>query len=148
MGLSVSAAAGIVLIGFILVFGSMYPALERSQELKNEARIEWLEEQDARNNADMYISKVEHNESSRSLNIISKNIGSTVLRVSEIDVLLNGLYHSEKISASYVEGVNNTNLWNPGQELNLTLLDVTLERVERVILVDEFGSRSYYYIED
>lgn len=143
MGLSVSAAAGIVMIGVILIFGTLYPAIERSRELKNEARSEWIQQQDAKQRADMTITYINHTD--ERLNISLINTGDTSLGLNELEVLVDGVYESENIMGWIVEeDITNTNIWNPGQDLKLILQDIEEESIERVMVVDEFGSETYY----
>ncbi len=143
MGLSVSAAAGIVMIGVILIFGTLYPAIESSTKLKNEARSEWSQWQEAKQRADMTITNVSHTD--EQLNISLKNTGDTTLKVDELEVLVDGTYRSENINHTVVAGnINNTNLWNPGQNLTITLEKIEKENVQRVSVVDEFGSETYH----
>jgi len=141
--LSVSAAAGIVMIGVILIFGTLYPAIERSRELKNEARSEWIQQQDAKQRADMTITYINHTD--ERLNISLINTGDTSLGLNELEVLVDGVYESENIMGWIVEeDITNTNIWNPGQDLKLILQDIEEESIERVMVVDEFGSETYY----
>lgn len=142
MGLSVSAAAAIVLIGFFLVFGTIYPAIEQSQELEMEARLDWIETQDARSKADMLISGVVHEEETMVIDVV--NTGGVTLKTSEIEVLMDGHYQSHKINSMAVDGINNTRLWNPGQVLTVTLEEVPSRETVRIVVVNEFGTGAYF----
>lgn len=145
MGLSVSAAAGIVIIGVILIFGTLYPAIESSRQMKNEARSEWAQRQDAEQRAAMTITSIDLNQTEERLNISLKNTGDTALNLEELEILINGVYMSEKISDWVVEEeITNTNIWNPCQHLNLTLQNIEEDSIQRVVVVDEFGSETYY----
>ncbi|GEM_PF-649858 len=144
MGLSVSASAAIVMIGFVLVFGTLYPAIESSQEIKNEARSQWLDWRDEKQNAEMSVDSVEYIEQDTRLNISLKNTGDTAFAISELEVLLDGVYSTDKVTGYVVDQrIENTDIWNPGQDLNLTLEEVE-EEIHRVLVVNEFGSEAYH----
>ncbi|MBS3817761.1 MAG: hypothetical protein KGY76_09395 [Candidatus Thermoplasmatota archaeon] len=145
MGLSVSAAAGIVLIGVILIFGTLYPAIQSSEDMKNEAKREWFDRRDKEQRSDMNVSSVNYTESQDRVNITLENTGDTTLHIGEIEVLLNGTCSSEKISRWIVDGsITNTDLWNPGQDLKLILEDIHVKNVRRVAVVNEFGTSVYH----
>lgn len=142
MGLSVSAAASIVIIGVLLIFGTLYPAIETSRELKNEARSDWLQRQDAKQRSDMTVTDIDHTE--ERLDIDLENTGDTALKLNELEVLINGVYKSEMISNWVVdEDITETDLWNPGQSLNITLQGIE-DEVRRVVVVNEFGIEVYH----
>ncbi|MFP3871892.1 MAG: hypothetical protein ACOC55_03275 [Candidatus Natronoplasma sp.] len=144
MGLSVSASAAIVLVGVVLIFGTLYPAIERAQEIEEEARNDWLEWKDQKQRAEMTISDVNYLGAENILNISLNNTGDTVLDINELEVLLDGVYCTDKVTSKIIDDqIENTDLWNPGQKLVLSLEDVE-EETNRVLVVSEFGSGTYH----
>ncbi|MEF8873914.1 MAG: hypothetical protein V5A88_04490 [Candidatus Thermoplasmatota archaeon] len=147
MGLSVSASAAIILIGFVLVFGTLYPAIENSQDIKNEARKQWLDWKEEKQKAEMTIESLEYTNDEDRLNISLKNTGDTVLEIKELEVFLDGVYSTDKLTREVVDHhIENTDIWNPGQHLNLTLEPIE-EGFDRVLVVNEFGSEAYHTLE-
>ncbi len=144
MGLSVSASAGVVLVGVILIFGTLQPAVEKASEIKEEARSDWLDWKEKKEKSEMEILEINYTESKSILNITVKNNGDAPLDIREIEVLLNGTYSTHKINSTVVDNhIKNTNVLNPGQVLNITLEEVK-QKISRIVVVNEFGSKTYY----
>ncbi len=146
MGMSVSASAAIVLIGAILILSLIYPALQVSDKVVNQARQEWLNTKMKEQESSMEIINGSYNSTSERLNITVKNSGSTTLHVNKVDVLINGTYRTDRInlSSSSVDENTDTNLWMAETILNLTLDDINISTPIRIKIVNEYGKCAYY----
>ncbi len=113
--------------------------------MKNDAREEWLDWREEKQQAGMNITEVRYED--HELNITLTNTGDTIMDIRELEVMLNGNYSTDKIEDQVVdEEIENTNIWNPGQKLTLSLENVD-EDINRVAIVNEFGSIIYHSME-
>ncbi len=144
MGLSVSASAGIVLIGIVLIFGTLYPAVDESQRLKNEARDEWNEWENDKKRSDLRIESIQISNQEDTIDITADNIGHTVLDVTELEIIIDGIYRTQNISKYVIDGeIENTTILNPKQNITITIENIGVE-FDRIVIVNEFGEAFFY----
>ena len=133
MGFSVSASTAIVFAGLFLAVGILYPAVSNGYEMVNDAEVD---QEDAR--LEMRNSAINITELSTST-INVTNEGSTALDASEIDVVVNGEYQPRDDYTTGVDGNTGTDLWLPGETLNITSSAVGASTNDRVRLVTDHG---------
>ncbi|WP_101296533.1 flagellin [Halegenticoccus soli] len=119
MGFSVSGSAAIVFAGMFIAFGILYPTVSNGFERVNDARSDAAESDLDRRNTDFEIATAEYNATDGALAITAENTGSTALSVSRTDVLVDGEYQTLYDAA--VEGDGETDLWLPGESLNVSV---------------------------
>ncbi len=117
MGFSVSGATVIIFLAMFISFGMFYSSAYNGFERVNDARTAQSEHVLSQENTALNITTV--NYSDGYLNVTVNNTGSTTLDVTDTDVLVDGVYPSKKsITARDVDGVNDTELWLPGESLH------------------------------
>jgi len=116
MGFSVSASTAIIFAGLFLAVGILYPAVSNGFEQVQDAQVERDQAQlDLRNTA-IEIA----NTGNGDINVT--NTGSTVLKVSEVDVIVDGQYQSREDLEDNIEvagASDGTDLWLPGERLEI-----------------------------
>jgi len=135
MGFSVSGAAVIVFAGLFIAFSMFYGAswnsferVDRATESQNDQRL-------AEDNTAVDIKLVEHRDGH--LIVLINNTGSTSLGVGSTDLLIDNQYESGWESGATVNGDAGTDLWLPGEQLNITVERSTAP--DRVKVVTEYG---------
>ena len=120
MGFSVSASTAIVFAGMFLAVGILYPAASNGFEQVQDAQVDRDDAQlDLRNTA---IELADTGDGDINVN----NIGSTALKISEVDVIVDGEYqsHDDDIDDIRVADANgDTDLWLPGERLEINVSD-------------------------
>lgn len=119
MGFSVSGATAIVLVGLIIGLGIAYPTVTGSIELINDAREDRADRLLDTENSDLEIVNATYDDADETLNVSVENTGTVTLSVAETDLLVDGRY--EENTTSTVEGVEDAELWQPGERLNYTV---------------------------
>ena len=127
MGFSVSASTAIIFAGMFLAFGTLYPAVSNGYEQVIDAETDRDNAQLDMQNTDIEIDSI--SDSSITVN----NTGSTSLTVSNVDVVVNGDYVTEY--STTVDGDSNTDLWLPGESLEIT----GLSSANRIKVVADHG---------
>ena len=118
MGFSVSASTAIIFAGMFLAVGILYPAVSNGFEQVQDAQVERDQAQlDLRNTA---IEIADTGDGDINVN----NTGSTALKVSEVDVIVDGQYQprSDDNEDPTVEVADASgDLWLPGETLEITV---------------------------
>jgi flagellar protein FlaF len=121
MGFSVSGAAAIVFAGMLLSFGVFYAATANSFERVSEAeRGETDRIVDSRNTA-IDITLVERDDTTERLTVHVNNTGAEGLTVNGTDFLVDNDYATGWQGNATVNGDGETDLWLPGERLNITI---------------------------
>lgn len=117
MGFSVSGATAIIFLAMFISFGIIYSSAYNGFERVSDARNDHSEKVLDQRNTALNITIV--NYSNGHLDVTVNNTGSTTLNVNDTDVLVDGVYPSTAaIVARDVNGVNDTELWLPGEALH------------------------------
>ncbi|MHB9287175.1 flagellin [Halobacteriales archaeon Cl-PHB] len=125
MGFSVSGSAALVFVGLFLAFGMYHSATANSFERVSDAERDRSDALlDARNTA-LTISNASYDSSANELTVEVNNTGSTQLRVSETDLLVDGAYRTGWASAATVAGDADTDLWLTAEQLSVTLTGIS-----------------------
>ena len=114
MGFSVSVSTAIIFAGLFLAAGILYPAMDNGMERVLDAENDRDQAQlDLRNTA---INITESDSDS----ITVKNTGTTTLKISEVDIIVDGEYQGRPDEPD-------SDLWLPGEEIDI---DVDGSRVK------------------
>lgn len=132
MGFSVSASTAIIFAGLFLAVGILYPAVSNGYELVSDAEVD---RGDAR--LDMRNSEINITDLDGTIKVT--NEGSTSLDAAEIDVVVNGEYQPREDYTTEVEGDDGTELWLPGETLEIDPGDVGADSGDQVRIVTEHG---------
>jgi len=129
MGFSVSVSTAIIFAGLFLAAGILYPAMDNGMERVLDAEDDRDQAQlDLRNTA-INITDAENGE------ITVKNTGTTSLKISEVDVIVDGEYQDRAEP-------ENSDLWLPGEEITIgdgTGNDINVVSGSRVKVITEHG---------
>lgn len=121
MGFSVSGSAAIVFIAAFVSVGMLYTAAYNGYEDVTAAEDNHADRLLEQRNTDVSVVKTAYNTSgNENFTVEVLNEGSTTLSVSETDVVLDGVYKSTWL-ASNVSGSTTTDVWAPGETLNVTV---------------------------
>ncbi len=124
MGFSVSGSAAIVFAGMFIAFSIFYGAASNSFERVAEAQTDNSEQVVDQRNLDIEIVYYERIDSTDRLTILVNNTGSRTLAIDETDVIVDNSYQvPDKTNVTRTNGDVDvdTNLWAPGERLNVTL---------------------------
>jgi len=132
MGFSVSASTAIIFAGLFLAVGILYPAVSNGFEQVQDAQVDRDQAQlDMRNTA---INITEANSGS----VTVENTGTTSLRVSEVDLIVDGVYQTRPSgNGDYTVDNGDSDLWLPGEELTFTFNNG--DTPNRIKIVTEHG---------
>ena len=132
MGFSVSASTAIIFAGLFLAVGILYPATSNGFEQVQDAQLDRDDAQVELRNTQIEIQRASTSE------ITVTNNGTTSLTVSELDLLVDGVYQERTTYETTVDGDGETDLWLPGEELTLDNFD-GFSVDERAKVVTEHG---------
>ena len=113
MGFSVSGAMVVILIGVLVAFGLMVPAVVDGFDRVSAAQDDRTDRLVDRMNADFIVDSTQTPGGGFRITLV--NTGSVGFSISSIDVLIDGEY-TEAYTTS-VDGSEDTDLWLPGEEL-------------------------------
>lgn len=140
MGFSVSASTAVIFAGLFLALGMFYPAVANSYERVQAADANQADRALEQANTDIQLDGTTINSipaGGSEVNVTLTNNGSTSLTVSETDLLINGTYIQRSELNTKVDGDTTTDLWLPGETLDITY--DTSGAVNRVRVVTEHG---------
>jgi len=137
MGFSVSGSAAIVFIAAFVSVGILYSGAYNGYEDVTAAQENQADRALDQRNTDIMIATTSHNDSNGNLTVEVLNQGSTTLTVSETDVVVDGVYQASWASSN-VSGTSGTDIWAPGETLNVTLSGFT-QQPQRVKVVSGTG---------
>lgn len=147
MGFSISGSAAIVFVGILIAFSIFYGAASNSFERVIDAQTDQADTIVDERNADIeivYYRRVEDGTNDR-LTIVVNNAGSRELSVDETDLIVDNEYLNPDTTNVSVtrDGTTNyietTQLWSPGERLNITVRGDGLYEAERARVASEHG---------
>jgi archaellum component FlaF (FlaF/FlaG flagellin family) len=119
MGLSVAAASAILFTGFLLIATVLFTAIN-STFMGIEDRFK--QAQDHQSDMARTVLRVDNVTNNTTVMFINvTNIGSNTLKVSDINVLVNGTLVTDRLKKHSVDGNNATGIWGPNERLYLEL---------------------------
>ena len=137
MGFSVSAATAVIFAGLFLALGIFYPAMVNSYERVQAADADQADRALEQANTDIQLADA--TDGGNQLDVTLTNNGSTSLTVSETDVLVDGSYIQRSELGTTVDGDGSTDLWLPGETLEITYNPGGPFNGNRVRVVTEHG---------
>ena len=103
MGLSVSAAGGIIFTVFIVSVSALYLTIIHNSDSINEAEDAWIESVIDRKGTAIMIENMTYDPYAKQLSVFVFNNGTSTLKKSKTDILINGtLYNSNIVSSKTV----------------------------------------------
>jgi len=146
MGFSVSAATAVIFAGLFLALGIFYPAMVNSYERVQAADADQADRALEQANTDIRLDDATSagGGGGNRLEVTLTNTGSTSLTVSETDVVVDGTYIQRSELDTTVTDVDNnddstTDLWLPGETLDITYNPAGQFNGDRVRVVTEHG---------
>lgn len=147
MGFAVSGATVVVFIGLLISAGMLYGTAWQSYESVDDAQQEQSERLLERQNTEIDVTAVDAGtDDLGDLTVDVENTGSATLTVSGTDFLVDNRYVTDDRGTRTVDGDSSTDLWQPGETLQLTVtrgeLDALLGSgvpVERVRVTADRG---------
>ena len=134
MGFGVSGSMAIIFLGVLIATGTLFTTLSATAEDISDARDERQERLLDRRNTDIDVTSAVYNTTSGTLNLTVSNEGATTLSVNGTTLLVDNQYYS--LSEATVDGLDATDLWEPGETL---ALNVSMSQPVRVKVVTEQG---------
>lgn len=135
MGFSTVAASIILFAGFLFLSSVVANTMLEAQRDNSEAeRDKELRDQALRSTA---IDLDSANWQGQRLHVYLINDGDSVLEVEKIQVFMDGVYSTDQIQITRVDGVQNIGFWAPGQELYLRIQ--AQPKPDRTYIVTENG---------
>lgn len=120
MGFSVSGSAAIVFIAAFVSVGILYSAAYNGYEDVTAAQDGHADRVLDQRNTAIAITATTYNDTAETLTVQVLNQGSTTLSVAATDVVVDGVYQGTWIDSN-VSGSTSTDVWAPGETLNVTL---------------------------
>lgn len=122
MGFSVSGSFAILVLAGLIVLGNAYPAMSNASDRVDEAKDEMATIDLKQENTDIDITDSSYNASgSEQVTLTINNTGTTALTVNDTTILIDNEYQSQAQTVTTdVEGDTATDLWLPGERLNVT----------------------------
>jgi flagellar protein FlaF len=137
MGFSVSGSAVIIFVGVFIGLGMFYTATSNSFERVSDAQEGQTEKALTEGNTDIVVKAAEYDAGSGRLTVLVNNTGSSALAVNRTDFLVDNEYIADWEANARVNGATGTDLWLPGEQLNITIR--TTSDPSRVKVVSEAG---------
>lgn len=136
MGFGVSGASAIIFLGVLIGAVTLYSTVDATQERLDDARDESRERLLDRANTEISITNASWEDGgSNALTVAVENTGATTLSVDATTVLVDNDYRST--ASGTVDGDADTDLWEPGETLRLTLSEPSAPT--RVSAVTAYG---------
>lgn len=136
MGFSVSGSAAIVFFAAFVSIGLLYTAAYNGYEDVTVAQDGHADRILEQRNTEVTIASTNYNGTSENLSIEILNEGVTTLSVERTDVVVDGVFQGPWLSYN-VSGNAATDVWAPGETLNVTVESTT--DPARVKIVTEHG---------
>lgn len=119
MGFGVSGATAIVFLGLFVCAGTIYTATAGTAERIHEAHDESREHLLDRKNTAITVTDATFDSTNETLNVSVENDGATTLSVNATTLLVDNEYRA--VENATVDGGAGTDIWAPGQVLELTV---------------------------
>jgi len=130
-----SGSYALLAIALLVAFGTLYPTVSNTGERIAGAQEEVREQRNHLADTAIAVASATYDGSTLSLRV--NNTGERTLSVARTDVLVDGAYFGEgSFESSAVDGTSGTDLWQPGQTLEVT---IAVDDPVRVKVVTELG---------
>lgn len=143
-GYGSAIAAAVVMLVLLISISMLTGVLENSYDKVKASQAEKNQQTANATQTDIKIENATYYSSENYLETITKNIGSTVLETSKIDLLVEGEpIEEENIENKIVSGDSNTSVWLPEENLTLITENIFPEKPTRIKIVAEYGISDY-----
>lgn len=132
MGFGVSGSAAIIFLGVLVCTGTLYTAAAGSAERLVDAEQDNYERILDRRNTDVDVASARFNATTGVLVVRANNTGATTLSVDATTLLVDNEYVAVPPANSRVDGSAATNLWAPGETLEVEVSATAPARVKLV----------------
>lgn len=138
MGFSVSGSAAIIFAGMFLGFGIFYGAASNSFERISEAETEQTDRIVDKRNTALNITLAEYDSNTNRVTVHVNNTGTTPQSLNDTDFIVDNEYIAGWQADARVlreDGTvdTQTDLWLPGERLNITITDSDLPARAKVV---------------
>ncbi|ERG89442.1 MAG: putative archaeal flagellar protein F [halophilic archaeon J07HX5] len=137
MGLSVSGATAVILIGAVISFSTFYPAIMTTYTTHSDAIRDQSDRIVAQLNTDFAATNASYNATNESVTVTINNTGPEPLDISRLDVLVDGEYISSAARTATVVGRSSTRAVLANETLTIDVPATT--EPERVKVISETG---------
>jgi|APHM01.1.fsa_nt_gi Putative archaeal flagellar protein F len=134
MGIEVSASYAVVALGLLICIGILFGAGSNASERVTDALEDERKQVQGTYQTDITITNADYRGDMLVVSI--KNTGDTELLISRTDLLVDGEYIADRDRTTTVSGGDSTDLWMPGETLELS---VVLQEPDRVKIITEYG---------
>lgn len=126
-GLSTGASLLVVFAGLFLALGSLYTATSNTVERLRDAESWHFEHamEIQRTAINVSDTRLVDGVAPCEISLLVNNTGATTLRVNDTDLLLDGTYRTGWEPGATVENDPRTDVWQPGETLNVTVGGLT-----------------------
>ncbi|WP_299266891.1 hypothetical protein [Halorientalis sp.] len=121
MGFSVSGSAAIVFVGMFIGFGILSGAVSDGHERVSDARDARADAALETENTAINVTSAEYLGTTDRLTVLVENTGATAIEVNTTDFLIENRYVTDWQASATVADTNDTRLWLPGEQLNITV---------------------------
>ncbi|NLI73463.1 MAG: hypothetical protein GX369_01645 [Euryarchaeota archaeon] len=129
MGLSISAATAVIFISAVLAFSGIFAVVSNAQDSLIDEHRDYLSRLDDKASTRLTISEILIDTDTISV----MNEGTTTLDVREIDLLIDGILSNDRIESTRVNGIEETNIWMPGEMLEISVPEIPIDAKIRII---------------
>lgn len=133
MGLSVAASSAILFVGFLLVATAMFTGLSSTLHEIEDAFKDAQQAGSDIARTSIRVENATNNTTHVFINIT--NSGSEPLKISEVQLLINGTLATDMISNRSVEGNNMTDIWAPEEVLYVEVAYATVTKPMRIMVI-------------
>jgi flagellar protein FlaF len=132
VGFGVSGSAAIIFLGVLVCTGTLYTAAAGSAERLVDAEQDNHERILDRRNTDVDVASARFNATTGVLVVRANNTGATTLSVDATTLLVDNEYAAVPPANSRVDGNAATNLWAPGETLEVEVSATAPARVKLI----------------
>ncbi|WP_424017481.1 flagellin [Halorientalis pallida] len=121
MGFSVSGSAAIIFAGMFIGFGILYGAVSDGHERVSDAQDARTDDALETENTAINVTSTEYVGTNDRLTVLVENTGASALALNTTDFLIENDYVTDWQGSATVAGQDDTWLWLPGEQLNITV---------------------------
>ncbi|MFC7058097.1 hypothetical protein [Halovenus salina] len=121
MGFSVSGAAALIFLSLFVAFGALYTATDNSFQQVADAQDDQTDRALETKNSGIELVSAVYDSGTNELTVTANNTGSTTLSLDGTSLLVDNEYETGWEANASVDGNNNTDLWQPGETVTITV---------------------------
>jgi flagellar protein FlaF len=141
MGFSVSGSAALIFAAMFVSFGTLYPAVANGYERVADAQADASDRLLDQKNTEIEVVSAAYDDANETISVSVVNAGTSSLTVSGTDIIVDNVYlPPSAIVSRTVDGRSTTDLWLPGETLNVTVdWSQNADRPNRVAVATDHG---------